>query len=378
MKTKCSLYIILLVCLCVPLSQYFFHYSSSKELEGFFVKKDKPKICLDSVLCGSFQEKYQSYFNDNCGFQSDFVRIRNQIYYSLFDMSFNPDFVVGKEGYLYEKDYISKGILGEDFVGSKVVEEKTRKILRLQDTLRKQDKDLLIVFAPGKGSYYEEYVPKQLLFQKKHTTNYSAYVSCFKKYKVNYIDFKSYFIGLKKTNKNPLYSKIGVHWNKYGTYLVIDSLMKYYNKSYPYMPTLVTKSMPLTDTIWYTENDCYKTLNLISRPKKQLLIHPEFYFKDKKTTKKRLTSIVVADSYYWPLCVLDFSSKYFYQGEYWYYNNHVFFSDGRKDTERKNIDFKKEVNKSDVFILMFTDATLKDFDRGFINSLYNMYFNKKK
>ena len=95
----------------------------------------------------------------------------------------------------------------------------------ISDTLQKLNKQLLFVFAPGKASFYPEYIPDKYLTQKG-ITNYQIFLEGIKQRGINHIDFKKWFSDNKYKSKYPLYPQHGVHWSTYGTALVTDSLIK--------------------------------------------------------------------------------------------------------------------------------------------------------
>lgn len=376
---KKTLYIFSIIALLIPLANYLHPFINSKNLVGFYEVKEKPKISLKSIYSYEFQTDYEKHIQRNIGLRSDFIRLKNQIYYSLFNVAYNPNMLVGEQGYFYEMNYIDNGILGQDICDDNILVDKTKKIYALQEELKKHNKELLIIFAPGKASYFPEYVPKIYMHKLKYETNYSKYIKLFNLYNVNYIDFKNWFIQLKKSNYPPLYTKTGVHWNKLGTYIVIDSLVNYFNKTHPQMPELVLADMNVESKYWYNESDCYDNLNLISHKKKEKLIHPEFYFKKREGQDNRLTSIAVADSYYWNLHLSGFSNEYFKDGQFWYYNDNVYYTDGREEikTSDPRLNFEREIKNADVFIILFTDINQRVLDGGFIDKLYNLYITSK-
>ena len=84
-----------------------------------------------------------------------FVRINNQIDYSLFNIPNSEGIVIGKEGYLFEKDYI-RTCLGKDFLGKSVIDKKLLRTKFIQEFLKTKNIDLIIVFEPGKASFFPQ------------------------------------------------------------------------------------------------------------------------------------------------------------------------------------------------------------------------------
>ncbi|MBR1775280.1 MAG: hypothetical protein IJ759_07135 [Bacteroidales bacterium] len=374
-KTKIILYIILLAVLILPFMNYCFGFITSKSLSGWKQPEVKPEFSAKEVFSTDFQNQYEKYCNENVGFHNDLVRLRNQVHYSLFNISMNRYVVIGKQGYLYQDLNILDGVLGHDYVGQKVIDEKSEKIKQLQDTIKKEGKYFLVVLAPGKGCYYKEYIPDKYFKLKQNPTNYDEYVKAFTEKGVEFIDYKSYIMSLKDKVKYPLFTKVGIHWNKYCVTLVVDSLVKYFDKIYSDMPKFEVDYSVVDKNVWSDENDNYDNLNLIFHNKKQLLCHPKTEFIS-NGNNNRPTIITVADSYYWDVCWLRFGADYFQHSQYWYYNNDIYYSDSQepRKTTDEGFSFDKEIKQADCYMMLFTEATLNGFDRGFVDSLYSYYF----
>src|SRR5690606_16381177 len=98
----------------------------------------------------------EGYINDEIGFKPWFVKIKNQIEYSLFDKVNASNVIVGKNDVLFQDFYIS-ALLGHDFLGEETIKTKVSKLKYVQDELAKNNVQFLFVIAPGKASFYPEY-----------------------------------------------------------------------------------------------------------------------------------------------------------------------------------------------------------------------------
>jgi len=108
-------------------------------------------------------------------------------------------------------------------------------------------------------------------------------------------------------------------------------------------------------------------MNLVFNLGREPLAYPNFYFDE--NTQKQLQALIVADSYYWGLHNMYFSSAVFKQASFWFYNNDFYTSDGASG-KVTNLDTIKETLDSDVIILIATEATLDSFAWGYINTLH--------
>src|SRR6478609_5160143 len=86
------------------------------DLKGAIEKPVYNDFNFESWFNGEYQEQVEKYVNESFGFRSFFVRINNQIDYSLYNKLHASAVVMGKEQCLYEIDYI-RAYCGTDFVG---------------------------------------------------------------------------------------------------------------------------------------------------------------------------------------------------------------------------------------------------------------------
>jgi hypothetical protein len=199
-----------------------------------------------------------------------------------FSSSDAPGVVVGKYNYLYLSSY-TNNYMGLNFVGFEKIDETVKKLKQIQDSLKKLDVDLLIAFAPGKASFYNEFLPDYMNRQKKNFNNHSVYSATFAKYGVNYIDLNSWFTAQKRSSRYALYPELGVHYTPHGTFLSTDIIVRYIEKKTQYrLPDVSKYTVYLSDSLREQEHDVEELMNL-----QQALFHqPVPYFK-LETKKKR-------------------------------------------------------------------------------------------
>src|SRR5688572_27194692 len=150
---KLGLAIFVLLTLFLPLAQSRMGLVEVKPLSGAVVYPEKHPFTLSGWFDGSYQKNKEEYVNDMFGFRNLCVRVNNQIAFSLFGEVKANEVVIGKEGYLFEEQYI-KSYLGEDFIGDSKVKKKMASLKYISDTLAKLNKQLMLVFSVGKASFY--------------------------------------------------------------------------------------------------------------------------------------------------------------------------------------------------------------------------------
>ncbi len=342
-------------------------------LKGHLERVNRPKLNIADWLNGSYQKQMDQRTQSKFGFRSVFLRLKNQIDYTFFDEIHARDVVEGKDGFLYEENYI-KSYLGKTFIGEEAIIHKTKKIKLLQDALAQLDKTLVVILAAGKASFYPDYFPAQYDTIEKTISNYTFYRKQFLEQQVDFIDFNHWFLQLKDTSRYLLYPKQGTHWSRYGECLVADSLLNYieYMRQVD-IPEIVYNNIQLKNKPQFTDKDLEDGMNLLFALDRASLAYPNHYFIDENKTK--LNSLVVADSYYWGLHNMSFTSAVFEQAQFWFYNNDYYTADGQSG-KVADLNILEETLHSDVIILMATEATLDSFAWQYITKL-NQQFEPK-
>lgn len=188
---KITLLIIILVLISVPFVQNKLNFIPLKPLHGAIEKPVNTKLTAKDWFSGEYQEKKEKYLNETFGFRSFCIRINNQIDYNLFEKSNAYNVIIGKDKYMYEMDYID-AYYGKNFISMNNVAQRIQKLQFVKDTLKKLNKDIIVIFAVGKASFYPEFIPDKYKTEKKKSL-YDAYIELASKSTIPYIDFNKYF-----------------------------------------------------------------------------------------------------------------------------------------------------------------------------------------
>lgn len=375
MKNERIKYYLFFVILLVLWSSFLFNkvgIISFKPLSGVQEATPRPDFNLKSWMSGDFQTAYNKYQEENIFARNWLIRFINQIRYSLFNETNASKIVVGKDGYLYEQQYIDS-YLGSDFIGEDKMKSKLELTLSLQKELKKAGKDLLILLLPGKGVFYPEYLPGFVNNAKRQTTNYECFSKLVKNYGINVIDFQKVFLDRKKSSQYPLMPKCGIHWSYYGMSMAMDSTLKY-------METL--RGIDMLD---------YKVLNYYSKPEFQSpdydlgelinvmckIPQPELGYPNYEITQdpKKVKPFVltIGDSFYWNLYYDSLPQRLFSNVQFWYYNSSVYPETFNAPLNVKQLDLKAEINKQDFIVILTTEAGLSNLGYGFIEDACSIF-----
>jgi hypothetical protein len=373
-KIKSLLFCLIIALLFLPIIQNRFELFQLEPLNGAITIPEKNYVNIKEWFSGDYQLKKEKYLNECFGFRNLFIRINNQIAFSLFNVAKANGVIIGKKNYLYEESYI-KAYKGTDFVGLDSITNRMMKLKIIQDSLSKLNKTIIVVFAAGKGSYYPEYFPDKYVLPKKQT-NYELYVKLAKEYHINYIDFNKYFVDRKTFSKYPLYPQYGIHWSQYGMCLVADSIIKYIEKARNIdMPNLFWNKVEMS-TPRETDYDIADGMNLMFKLKSFKMAYPLVQFQsDSNFTKPNV--LVVSDSFYWGMFNFGIT-KAFSNNHFWYYNKQVYPDSFKKGIETSQLNLNDEIDNHDVIILMYTEATIGALGSGFIENVFTVLQEKNK
>ena len=349
-----------------------------KSLNGSFETAKNPHFSSHDWFEGNYQIQEQDYLNQNIGFRNFFVRLYNQLHYTLYNQARAKEVVIGKDDYLYEEKY-NKAYMGRDFIGEDKIREKVKKIKGISDILRRKGIDLIILLAPGKGSFYPEFIPEKYHPKNRTTTNYEVYKRALTEAGIHLLDFHSWFRKMKTNAPYPLFPKTGIHWSKYGEVLAADSLINYINsiQKEKQIPQLLISDIETSSKMRGTDDDIEKGMNLLFEIEDLPMGYPHFQIQvDSNSNQPKV--LTVADSYYWGMFNWGLSRDAFNEGQFWFYNKQIYPESFTNPVNVDDINMVEEVEKNDVVILLSTDANLYKFGFGFIDQFYFGYLNSSQ
>ena len=371
---KKLLFALFIIILLIPVTQSNLHFFEFNKLKGAYKYTEKPTEIKRNWFSKYYQTNYDKYFNDHLGFKNLFVRLNNQIQFSLFDKTSVKKTIVGKDGYLFEKTYITE-FYGQNYIGEEQVKQETKGLKEIQDYFKKKNIDFFPVILTGKGSYFSEYIPNRFVTKNKQT-NYQEIANQLSREGVFYMDLHKYFLELKKTSKYPLYPKTGIHWTQLGATIAIDTVLKTIEKrnnidlvDYDY------SDIKYCDTLRNTDNDIGEAMNLMWEPDYNKMAYPNIKYDTKKQYKK-INILMIGDSYCFNILRTNILQTVGNKVELWYYNK------GIEPLRPNNVhvkDLKNYVDELctfDIILLMSSESNFNWFNMGLIKD-FNKSFKSK-
>ncbi len=368
-RIKNLLYAIIVIGLFAPLAQQMFNIPQPG-LKGAFLPTEKPQLTWNSWFEGSWQQKYSDYYETTFGFRPWLIKIRNHIEFNLF-RKVHSGIIVGKEDYLYERDYID-GFLGVDRMPLDSATFQIQKLAYIQQYLLKKNKHLLTVLAPGKASFYPEYIPDELHPEKRSITNYHQISFLLRHSVIPHIDFNKWFLSIKDTSSNLLFSKFGIHWTAYSTKDVTDSIVRKMESlsgnhwgEYTWGPIRKTKT-PLD-----SDDDVMQVINTMGTSSGDTYSYVDIEF---LPTGKRPKVLIIGDSFVWTLinhgAIMRSMAD---SSQYLYYNHDIYSFAGDGFTllgTKEKIAVPEKLESFDYIILCNTEPNYRKLGNGFIDAYY--------
>ena len=367
---KRLLLVFLIGLLSLPFLQARYEIFQLKPLKGVFVEMKDTSFNYQAWKEGSYQTQKELFLKDHIGLKQFFVRMHNEVLFQLFRKSSLTDIIVGKKDYLYDQAYVDAAT-GRDYMGEDKLRERMWQIKFIQDTLEKMNKHLIVILAPGKASFFPEYLPSR--YQgKKSTTNYETVVALCREMGIRYLDFRPYFLKNKNHSPYPLYPQCGVHWSIYGLYQVLDSTVKYVEWiTHTDLPEMVYDSIEVTSNLQYTDYEIGDIMNLFSRIPTYKMAYPHVHFLHEE--RRTVRALAVADSYFGGIFGCGLADYFFLDPHYWSYYKEYFLA--RKPLVKiwEVPDLKSIIDQHDVIFLSATEINVGRLGWNFIPDTYNMF-----
>lgn len=377
---KLILLFLLIAVMVLPLTEKLFHFSISKlaDLKGAYVKPVCPQLNWKSFFNAEMQDSLSVYIESEISNRNALVRLRNQIAFTVFNETTNREIAVGKENYLFEKIYFeayNKKLTASD---STEIYKNAGKLSDVIDSLKERNIDLVVVFAPSKVSVMKEYVPEKYFY--KYDGQDSKYKTCadaLTRNRIPFIDFNSYFSSKKLKSNYPVFTKGNAHWTFYKGCEAMDSIVSYITLHFNvlFWQYSLLDSDPV-DLPQFQDDDLSSTMNLLNSMKDKNYQYPNFVLTDTtKCTKPDV--LLIGDSFGWTLIYSSLPHKIFSRNfKFWDYNQSVWSEYFEKAKPIGEFDYKAELLKERVIIIIEGGLHYNNIGHGFIEQAYKIFHSE--
>ena len=374
---------VLLLLLIFPTLQAKWNIINTRPLDGHFEPASSPEEITWSGLKGnSYQEQLEHYLNDHLGFREWFIRLRNQVDYTLFKRLHTNDVILGENGVLFQGSHIMS-YQGQDFIGEEEVKFYVHRMRLIQDKLAQQGTQFLYMLAPGKPRYQPEDLPEFVKAGWTRTTNYAAFAQELGAAGVHTLDAVQLFQRWKRTVPHPLFPRGGTHWSGYSITLVADTLFRqleimgnYDLPDFQSSPGVVTSN---SKDLRFTDADIAKSLNLIWDPKPYPTAYPTITFEPVKSGQHKADMLLVGDSFTQSLYgFYPYLSKLLNtRSRFWYYNEVIFWPETLPTNAERNVhklNLGEQLKGRDAVVLVATEQNMNRSGFGFVDDVYHFYY----
>lgn len=238
------------------------------ELNGVTVSEKFPEINITDILNGTFQNLAEEYFSQNIGGREIIIRCGNQIVYSLFKKSTHESQLLGKNGQIYEKEYINKYLQYYPPVTDEYISELINKLELLKSELSKKNIYLFVFITSSKAEIYNEDIPN--IFYKcapnLQDSSYKKLKLALNEADISYFDAVPYVHELKKKEKENVYPKTGTHWSQVTGARVAKQLIFKLEEAFGYDLSKIEVSKQIVDEPVHPDADIFELLNILQKP----------------------------------------------------------------------------------------------------------------
>ena len=274
-----------------------FDWIANRTLFGVSIKKQRPQIDGKNWLNGDLQKGINSFVSEHFAGRELLIRVYDQFLYRLFDKSYIDESIIdGKHRNLFSGGDLA--VFGH--YTEPIPSEKAEALAVMMKYLSKRLKELgscfVFVVTPTKASVYPEDVPDRYLTKlnrgDRGQLDYDILVPLLKRYEVPYVDGRQITIEHKESIPVRAFAKTGLHWTRAVAFFSAAALLKTIEReSGREMPELSESVESVDGQPDDTDDDLFRLLNLIERPKQRYL-HPIFKIAENwKKRKETLTFV---------------------------------------------------------------------------------------
>ena len=366
------LIIIVLLLLNAPWLSDVLGFKEPHPLHGESTIIEAPEFSFANLWRGKFQTSVDDFSRTNFLLRGMAIRTRNEIDYSLFCERHAKSIIAGSEGYLFEENYVLAA-LGLDAISEDIVSERVSRLSRLSIAT---GVPFLVILAPGKGSYFREFLPKEYLEMKGQSENrmYEMWLDQLVLKGLRLLDLNSFF-----RLYTEVFPKNGIHWSEWAQ---VDAINMISDTLLDILPDSLRPARLMIDSSYRstimegTDDDIEQGLNLWRNIPDLEATYYNTHWEDVPAFK-RPRILVIADSYAWGLVNKGLLREGYRDSEFWFYNQGVHGPNiVQKGASPQTVhgfstkaEFEQVISGFDAVVLLSTDANLPRFPFNFGNNV---------
>ena len=386
-KYDLVLFAILAVLAFLPMLQGWFHWFSTKPLNGVTETVEKPAFELDAYRSGAYAKEAEAYTSQHFGFREPIIRLYNQYLWNCYHKTYAHDVVAGKESWLFYpqsvRDYYGQELLRWHASTDEAREKFDREVKYMnwsRSILKENGVELLVFMAPEKGFLYPEFLPDG----ERDTTTFNAcnyFAQCFEETDFPCIEMTRWFQQIKDTVDYPLIPQAGAHWIFPSVYAVdtLSHLMG--DLKGIHLPQIKIGAPYQTHERNHDyDNDLEQLLNLTFAMRHQYGYCPRHYVNvEQDSTSVKPKVLFIGNSYFWAMNLFAPFDKMFETTEFWYYFSTAYSGDSLTETTSVDqLDFVEKLMDFDYVVWFTTGNQMNKGTSDFAEkAIHNLCYSNK-
>ena len=237
---------------------------SSTQLYGMTREASAP-VTLAAISSGEAQTAFSRRIGTLLLIYPSAVRAKNQIEYSLFDVSGAPSVAFGRDKRLYEWAYVDEYCKRDGTSDARALADWGDKIRDIQDYAASHGKAFLYLITPSKAAIYPEYLPDRPCASRLRgtATKLPAYERVLDERGVHYLDGSRLLAGERERHAIELFPRGGTHWNALGAGLAAREVAAILKRQRPLLDlTKISTQWTESRVPQGTDRDLLNMLNL--------------------------------------------------------------------------------------------------------------------
>jgi alginate O-acetyltransferase complex protein AlgJ len=326
-------------------------------LAGYEPGSPAPQARISDWLDRTFQTRADLWWKERFGMRFFFVKINNQINYTLFERVYEGTntVVFGKDGWLYESPYIASYCETAVPMPDDELRDLFTKVKTLQDELDARGVPFLLLITPSKVALYPERIPDGNC--EPHDgggADYDHGLPMLREMGVRHVDsFAVTEAAMPLWPQVTLFTEGGTHWNNLGAFYTAARILEVADEiNDRHVPRLELVDVVIDEKPTGPDIDLVNYLNLLFPPTRFPTAHPEVVLAP--SPDRPLRAVFIGMSFLEELILVYAQTEGFEQlDHYWYYHHEV--RDGlggpARPVDRETVDWENEVFSADILVL---------------------------
>lgn len=216
-----SFIVLFAIMLLAPAIQTTFAPFSYEAVDEHRTKSERPRdLLIPALFSTDYAKDYERYFNDSYGLRDFFIKLKNQIDYSVFHRS--DEVLIGKDDWLEYRSVGHQDVVQADRMTDEELESVVNRLERFAKFAREQGATLILLMAQTKFVVYPEFAPTSWPLRQPQTVH-TRMMARLQAKNIPFVDATETL--LKAKREHQVYYKSDFHWNAVGAFAVAGQLV---------------------------------------------------------------------------------------------------------------------------------------------------------